>query len=267
MRAAYGLLWLVLWAQSALQWPESHWVISPTRDIDPPHFKKSCLPRHPLHSGAKCSPVPHGWLWHLHSHRSQQNSDFASLMVRWTDRLELQPYFCSDSLPWVRPSSLIGVSCLWSAGQKDGAQERVSHLGFAGLCDNLQQRAMSRRCLPLQQPLRRVSKDPPPHWFVRGLRVPGRRARTAEKAHGTSFSAENCTRKTGFISHKGGLYAHRPYCLGLCSRLRHNNDVFSLLCWSCCLMVFGIRPPVSSRETRSKCWLEQIWPCQTAQIV
>lgn len=56
------------------------------------------------------------------------------------------------------------VSSLFDLLAKDGPRERISRLPFTGVCDNLQQRAMSRRCLSLQQPLRRVSKDP--HSFV-----------------------------------------------------------------------------------------------------
>lgn len=164
-------------------------------------------------------PVPHGWLWHLHCHWSQQNSDFASLMVRWTDRLELQPYFCSDTLPRVPPQQPDRCLLVLIRGPKDGAQERVSHLGFAGLCDNLQQRAMSRRCLPLQQPLRRVSKDPPhhqpPHSFVRGSRVPGKRARTGGKAHGTSFFCWELHAKDGLYLTQRGSLCSPPLLFGV----------------------------------------------------
>lgn len=172
------------------------------RDIDPPHFKKGCLPHHPLHSGAKCSPCA-TWLTLAPSQSQEPAKQWLCQPDggRWTDRLELQPYFCSDSLPRVRPSSLIGASCLWSAGQEDGAQERVSHLGFAGLCDNLQQRAMSRRCLPLQQPLRRVSEDPPHTPFI----CEGR-ARTPGKAHGTSFFCREPHAKDGlYLAQRGSL--------------------------------------------------------------
>lgn len=86
---------------------------------------------------------------------------------------------------------------------KDGAQGcSVSRFAFAGLCDNLQQRAMSRRCLPLQQPLRRVSKDPPstPHSF-------GEQGQPAERAllqERTAAGEVSCAPETRRTSNKGG---------------------------------------------------------------
>lgn len=140
------------------------------RDIDPPHFKKSCLPHHPLHSGAKCSPCT-TWLTLAPSLSQEPAKQWLCQPDGALDRqIGVAAFFFlfrhSPAGPAEQPDRCLLSLIRWP---KDGALERVSQLGFAGLCDNLQQRAMSRRCLPLQQPLRRVSKDPFIHlWGARG---------------------------------------------------------------------------------------------------
>lgn len=176
------------------------------RDIDPPHFKKSCLPHHPLHSGAKCSPP----LCHM--------ADFGTFTVTGASKTvtlpawwcagptdwSCSPYFCSDSLPRVRPSSLIGASCLWSAGQKMERRSAFRTLVLPAcviICSNV--------LCPVGAYLynnRYAGWVKTPHSFVRGLRVPGRRARTAGKAHGTSFFCREPHAKDGlYLAQRGSL--------------------------------------------------------------
>lgn len=83
------------------------------------------------------------------------------------------------------------------------------------------------------------SPPPPPihSWVARGCPA-GERALLKKRTAQVFFCRELHAKNGLYLAQRGSLCSP-PYCLGLCSRLRHNNDVFSLLCWSCCLMVFG----------------------------
>lgn len=129
--------------------------------------KKNELPLRRLFQSRCSAPpllLPHGRLWHLHRQSSRANSDAAASL---TARRNLARHVgvCDHSFlrklsqggSWTR--SLLLICCQKEKEDKDGARECVSRFAFAGLCDNLQQRVMSRWCPPLQQPLRRVSKD------------------------------------------------------------------------------------------------------------
>lgn len=84
--------------------PVSNFADTGPRDSGPPHFlKKELLPRNSLQSSTEvvhAPTVPDDRLSHpLHLHRGRghnyrrQRSDFASLMVRWTEIFDLQTTF------------------------------------------------------------------------------------------------------------------------------------------------------------------------------
>lgn len=90
------------------------------------------------------------------------------LMLLWTDSFSFQSYPPSDKLACILRSCQIGLFHLWFLAEDgSGSKERIWSLSFTGLCDNLQQRAMSRWCLSVQQPLRRVSEKSS-HSFSHG---------------------------------------------------------------------------------------------------
>lgn len=122
--SVYGSLRIIPSTECApvIREPVSNFADTGPRDSDPPHFKTSCYPAIPpeLHRGGKCSScarwptiapfAPHHCGRRLNYRR--QKSDFASLMVRWSDTSELEPHVFSDLHPAeepgrYHPSSLI----------------------------------------------------------------------------------------------------------------------------------------------------------------
>lgn len=144
---------------------------------------------------------------------------------------------------------------------KDGAQGcSVSRFAFAGLCDNLQQRAMSRRCLPLQQPLRRVSKDPIrplSHLLSRGSQPSAHCCRSARQ-QGSFLRARDAPN----LEQRGALMLTGVIVLGCV----HVKDI--MMMFSACPAdpAVSFSPAELQRETRSNDLpprLEQTGACQT----
>lgn len=208
--------------------PVSNFADTGPRDSDPPHFKTSCYPAIPpeLHWGGKCSscarwpivaPVAPS-LW-----KTTQLPAAKEWLCQSDGALEWYVWAGTTFLLWFAPcrGAWSLSSLVFDPLTKDGPQECISRLRFTGLCDNLQRRVMSRRCLPLQKPLCRVSKAP--HSFV-GLMNAQQATALSLSALG-SFLQRSLHQKMGFIFHKEqSLKSLRSpvnlYCFGRC--LRHN---------------------------------------------
>lgn len=209
--------------------PVSNFADTGPRDSDPPHFKTSCYPAIPpeLHRGGKCSSRA----------RWPTIAPFAPPLWKTTQLPGAKEWLCQSDVAlewylWAGTTFLLWFApCrgAWSLSSlvfdpltKDGPQECISRLRLTGLCDNLQRRAMSRRCLPLRQPLCRVSKAPP---FICGAHecLTGYCALTLSEERTEKFSAETRRRVLSYTRSKS-LKSLRspvhPYCFGRC--LRHN---------------------------------------------
>lgn len=102
------------------------------------------------------SRAPQRW-WTL---PLRQISDFCSL---FTITETIKPKVTLQRLSKFRSCILQKIKVRFASlvrSAEDGSPERVARSAFTGLCDHLQSRTWSRRGFSLQQPLRRVSKDP-----------------------------------------------------------------------------------------------------------